>query len=244
MDTAHSGHTSIDPPPSILNTVYSAIKSAFSTASSPTAPAPASSYSIPDSSHGAPAPSYTAPAGDDLAYQPPPPHQSIPEFKPMSWGAVNSYGQPAAVESYVDYDPRHPSPPFPPYDYTASKRTVLPKQKQGLTPDKIQKIQDNIKKLNAYINQQQRSSEDFKLTDLETYKRMLQNGQIPFLPTPVVSDNEIGVLPAEVLDTLTTTTSTSTTTTTTEKPKTTTENAQNRRKDVKYYLRGNKIVQV
>lgn len=161
----------------------------------------------------------------------------------MSWGAVNSYGQPAAADYYSDYDPRIPAQS---YDYAAPKRSVAPTVKtSGLTPEKIQKIKNNLKKVTAYINQQQRSSESFKLTDLDAYREMLVKGEIPFLPTSVVSDNELGVLPAEVLDPITTTTSTtttSTTTTTTEKPQTTTE--QNRRQDVKYYLRGNKIVQV
>ncbi|XP_075971339.1 uncharacterized protein LOC142973488 [Anticarsia gemmatalis] len=268
LDTAHSGHTPLEPPPSILHTVYSAIKNAFSsTAPSMTAPAPAhtapsTSYGVPAPSYGAPppaygppsasygvpAPSYTAPAQVEASYQPPPPPQPVPNFKPMSWGAVDSYGQPAAVDTYPDFDPRNPSAPVQSYDYASAKRAVVPTThyvKTGLTPEKIQKIRTNLKKVTDYLNEHKRSSEDFKLTDLDTYKSMLEKGQIPFLPTPVVSDNEIGVLPAEVLDPLTTTTSTTTTTTTTtEKPKTTTENEQNRRKDVKYYLRGNKIVQV
>lgn len=241
METAHTvhpGHTPLDPPPSILHTVYSAIKNAFSS--------PAPSHAAP--TYNAPsftAPSYEAPTAPaaPVAYQPPPPPQPIPSFKPMTWGAVNSYGLPAAADSYTDYDPRTPSLG---YDYASAKRSVIPTQKQGLTPDKIQKIQNNLKKVTDYINQQKRSSEEYKLADLNAYRDMLVKGEIPFLPTPVVSDNEVGVLPAEFLTdleaTATTTTSTSTTTTTTEKPKTSTE--QNRRQDYKYFLRGNKIVQV
>ncbi|KAJ8733504.1 hypothetical protein PYW08_001802 [Mythimna loreyi] len=253
LDTAHSeypGHTPLDPPPSILNTVYSAIKNAFSsTVPSLTEPAhsAAPSYAAPSY----PAPSYpptsyaevpTAPAAP-VSYQPPPPPQAFPTFKPMTWGALNSYGQPAVADYYSDYDPRVPAGN---YDYAAPKRSVAPTIKTtGLTSEKIQKITNNLKKVTAYINQQQRSSESFKLADLDAYREMLVKGEVPFLPTPVVSDNELGVLPAEILDpvpTTTTTTSTTTTTTTTEKPQTSTE--QNRRQDVKYYLRGNKIVQV
>ncbi|XP_022825552.1 uncharacterized protein LOC111355733 [Spodoptera litura] len=269
LDTAHTehsghtGHTPLDPPPSILHTVYSAIKNAFtSTASTLTEP----SYGAPsyapasEPSYGAPsyAPAYPTSYGEDpiapaapVAYQPPPPPQPIPSFKPMSWGAVNSYGQPAAPDSYIDYDPRTPTHGY--MDYATPKRSVAPTvKKQGLTPEKIQKITTNLKKVTAYINnsQQKRSSEEFKLTDLEAYREMLTKGEIPFLPTPVVSDNEIGVLPAEILDPLpsvatttstTTTTTIPTTSTTTAKPQTT---EQTRRQDVKYYLRGNKIVQV
>lgn len=231
LETAHSGHTPLEPPPSILNTVYSALKNAFSST--------AASYT-------APAPSYTAPGHiTEPVYQPPPPlTQPLPDFKPMSWGAVDSYGLPAASDSYLDYDPRTPSASVTSYDYAAPKRTVVPTiHKKGLTPEKIQKIQHNIKKVTSYLKHQQRSSEDFNLTDMETYKSMLANGQIPFLPTPIVYDNEIGVLPAETLDPLTTTSSSTTTTSTTAKPNTS-ENEQHRRKDVKYILRGNKIVQV
>ncbi|KAF9408668.1 hypothetical protein HW555_011732 [Spodoptera exigua] len=212
-----------------------------------------------DPSYGAPsyAPAYPTSYAEDpiapaapVAYQPPPPPQPIPSFKPMSWGAVNSYGQPAAPDSYIDYDPRTPAHGY--VDYATPKRSVAPTVKKGLTPEKIQKITTNLKKVTAYINnQQKRSSEEFKLTDLEAYREMLAKGEIPFLPTPVVSDNEIGVLPAEVLDPLpsvatttstTTSTTISTTSTTTAKPQTSTE--QTRRQDFKYYLRGNKIVQV
>ncbi|KAH9643310.1 hypothetical protein HF086_012980 [Spodoptera exigua] len=255
LDTAHSehsghtGHTPLDPPPSILHTVYSAIKNAFSSTAS----------TLTEPSYGAPsyAPAYPTSYAEDpiapaapVAYQPPPPPQPIPSFKPMSWGAVNSYGQPAAPDSYIDYDPRTPAHGY--VDYATPKRSVAPTVKKGLTPEKIQKITTNLKKVTAYINnQQKRSSEEFKLTDLEAYREMLAKGEIPFLPTPVVSDNEIGVLPAEVLDPLpsvatttstTTSTTISTTSTTTAKPQTSTE--QTRRQDFKYYLRGNKIVQV
>nr|XP_049694510.1 uncharacterized protein LOC110384048 [Helicoverpa armigera] len=247
LDTAHSdytghGHTPLDPPPSILHTVYSAIKNAFtSTAATLTEPSHAPSYAAP-SYPTSYAEEPTAPAAP-VAYQPPPLPQPIPSFKPMSWGAVNSYGQPAAADSYTDYNPL---PPAPSYDYAAPKRSVVPPvKKQGLTPEKIQKITNNLKKVTAYLNQQKRSSEEFKLTDLEEYRQMLINGEVPFLPTPVVSDNEIGVLPAELLPepvAVTTSTTTTTTSTSTAKPNTTTE--QNRRQDVKYFLRGNKIVQV
>lgn len=227
----HSGHTVLEPPPSILNTVYSAIKNAFA---SP--------------------PAIT----EEATYQPPPPPPPIPSFKPMTWGAVNSYGEPAAIDAYPDYDPRNPHPPF---DYASSKLSVVPPKrqhhhiKQGLTSDKIQKISHNLGKLAAYMNENvQRSSEDLpKFTGLDAYREMMEKHMIPLLPTPVVTDNEIGVLPADLLptdllpnDILPTdpmTTTTTTTTTSTEKPATTTENEQKReRKDVKYYLRGNKII--
>ncbi|XP_013200318.2 uncharacterized protein LOC106142916 [Amyelois transitella] len=222
-------HTPLEPPPSIIHSVYSAIKNAFSSAS----------------------PEYAA---EDLtaSHQPPPPPQPVPPFKPMSWGAVNSYGEPAMPDAYSDYDPRHPHPPF---DYAASKKSIVPTAHavhKGLTPEKIQKINRNLNKLAAYMNENiQRSSEDLPtFTGLEKYKDMLKKGQVPLFPTPVVTDNEIGVLPAEFLSsdpttaTSTTTTTTSTTTTTTEKPVTTTEENSNRRKDAKYILRGNRIVQV
>ncbi|XP_037302807.1 uncharacterized protein LOC119193315, partial [Manduca sexta] len=211
-------HTPIEPPSSILHSVYSAIKNTFSTA-----------------------PSYHE---EPLVNQPPPPPQPVPEFKPMGWGAVNSYGEPAMVDAYSDYDPRNTHPPF---DYSISKHAVVTHSK-GLTPEKMQKIRNNLKKVQVYLNQNERSIEEVpQFTRLESYAKMLKKGQVPFVPTPVVHDNEIGVLPAELLpDPLfttssSTTTSTTTTTTTTERPHTT---EQNRGKDVKYILRGNKIVQV
>jgi hypothetical protein len=90
-------------------------------------------------------------------------------------------------------------------------------------------------------NQNERSSEDLPVfTGLGKYQEMLRNGQIPLLPTPVVTDTEIGVLPADILpDPITTST------TTTAKPKTTAAPSDtNRRTDTKYILRGNKIVLV
>lgn len=214
--TNFHGHTPIEPPPSILNSVYSALKNVF--ASSPPV------------------------AEDSTLYQPPPP-QPYPSYKPLTWGAVDSYGQPAVGDAYQDYDPHNPHPSF-----AASKLSSSPHKhhhvpiSHGLTADKIQKINQNLDKLNAYLNENvQRSSEVLpKFTGMDAYREMMKKGTIPLLPTPVVSDNEIGVLPAEVLDS---TTTTSTTTTTTEKPTTTTESEKTRqKKDVKYFLRGNRIV--
>ncbi|RVE47427.1 hypothetical protein evm_007937, partial [Chilo suppressalis] len=237
-------HTPLEPPPSILHTVYSAIKNVFTPP-----PAHISDYSPSPTHH---------PQEDIPAFHPPPPPQPVPSFKPMSWDAVNSYGEPAMVEAYQDYDPRHPHPPF---NYAMAKHSNVPyKQKSGLTADKIQKIKHNLKKLQAaYMNDNQRSSEVLPtFVGFDRYQDMLNRGQVPLFPTPVVSDNEIGVLPAEFLpepvstnnptttSSTTTSTSTTTTTTTTPKPKTTAapDGETNRRKDVKYILRGNKIVQV
>ncbi|KOB65808.1 Uncharacterized protein OBRU01_17118 [Operophtera brumata] len=216
LETAHSGHTPLEPPSSILHSVYSAIKNVFT----------------------GPVPSDVEP----YSYQPPPPPQPFPQFKPMAWGAVDSYGQPAAVETFPDFEPRHPHESF---NYASAKKsavpTVYPTHKTGLTADKLQKINYNLNKLKNYMNHQQRSSEILpQFNGLDVYREMLKKGT--FIPTPVVTDNEIGVLPAELLPDLDTTTSTTTTTTTTEKPKTTT--VETRRKDVKFYLRGNKIIQV
>lgn len=234
-DVGHSsiGHTPLEPPPSILHTVYSAIKNVFT----PAAPAHVEDTYAPSPNH------------DYLSHQPPPPPQPVPPFKPMTWDAVNSYGEPAMVDAYPDYDPRHPQQPF---SYASSKLAHVPSYKTGLTPEKVQKISHNLKKLANYMNENiQRSSEILPtFSGLENYQAMLKKGQVPLFPTPVVSDNEIGVLPADFLpDPLTTTSSTTTsttTTTTTEKPTTTakTESETNRRKDVKFILRGNKIVQV
>lgn len=236
----HGGHTPLDPPPSIIHTVYSAIKNVFSP------------------------PTYDH-AEDPLTHQPPPPPQPVPPFKPMTWEAVNSYGEPAMADAYPDYDPRNPQTHF---NYASAKHSVVPqtqhihKYQSGLTPEKIQKINRNLNKLAAYMNENiQRSSEDLPatFTGLAKYQEMLKKGHVPLFPTPVVSDNEIGVLPADFLpdpeatSTTKSTTTTTTTTTTTEKPKSTqtTEGtttpkpeSENRRKDVKYILRGNKIVQV
>ncbi|XP_052749374.1 integumentary mucin C.1 [Galleria mellonella] len=235
------GHTPLEPPPSILHKVYSAIKNVFSSA----------------------APEYAA-NDNSLVHHPPPPPQPVPPFKPMTWGAVNSYGEPAMADAYSDYDPRNPHPPF---EQVASKKSITPhvahKVQQGLTPAKIQKIKRNLNKLAMYMNEHiHRSSEDLPtFTGLEKYKEMIKKGQVPLFPTSVVTDDEIGVLPAEFLpsDTLTTTstptsstttksttissTVTTTTTKTTTKTNTTTNN-NNRSKDAKYYLRGNRIVQV
>ncbi|VVC98447.1 unnamed protein product [Leptidea sinapis] len=212
------GYTPLEPPPSILNSVYSAIKGVFSAATH-------DHHSLP-------------------SYQEPPPPQPAPPFKPMSWGAVDSYGEPAMVESYPEYDPRNTANSNIPYDYVTAKKSVIPSiyKHEGLTPAKIQKINHNLDKLAAYMNENQRSSEvgpNFN----KDYVKMFHKGQVPFLPTPVISDNEIGVLPAESLpdnDSLT-----SSTTTSTSKPNNTTESENTRRKkDLKFILRGNRIVQV
>lgn len=225
-ETPTIGHTPLEPPPSVLHTVYSAIKNVFTPV----------------------APEY-APADASLTNQPPPPPQPIPPFKPMTWGAVNSYGEPAMADAYSDYDPRNPHPPF---DYAASKKSAAPAPQptihRGLTPDKIQKISHNLNKLAVYMNENiHRSSEDLPtFTGLANYKEMIKKGQVPLFPTPVVTDNEIGVLPADLLPSdpsTSSTTTTTTTTTTTVKPNTT-ESGNNRRKDAKYILRGNKIVEV
>ncbi|XP_047526279.1 uncharacterized protein LOC125063739 isoform X1 [Pieris napi] len=208
---SHPGYTPLEPPPSILNSVYSAIKGAFSSA----------------------APSYES----HLTHQEPPLPQPIPSFRPMSWGAVDSYGEPAMVETYSDYDPRTPHS----YNYASSKKSVIPPiHKKGLTPEKIQKINKNLDKVTALINEHQRSAEVVPKFN-EQYAEMVRKGQIPFLPTPVVSDNEIGVLPAELLPDEDPMTSTSTTTIS---PNKTDSNSVRRKKDTKYILRGNKIVEV
>ncbi|CAH2071817.1 unnamed protein product, partial [Iphiclides podalirius] len=211
------GHTPLEPPPSILNTVYTAVKDVFS---------PPTPHAVESTSH-------------QLSAPPP-----VPEFKPMSWGAVNSYGEPAALDTYPDYDPRNPHPPF---DYATSKHSVVPTlhKKEGLTPAKIQKINRNLSKLAAYMNNNvQRSLDDAPQFNHERFEEMLKTGRA-FLPTPN-SDNEIGVLPAELLPDLDSTTAPATTTTTTPPTTTTdaTETNTNRRQDVKYFLRGNKIVLV
>ncbi|CAH2241830.1 jg16222 [Pararge aegeria aegeria] len=219
----HQGYTALDPPPSILNTVFSAVKDVFTSA----APIHADNTAVID--------------------QMPPPPQSFPPFKPMSWGAVNSYGEPAMADSYTDYDPRHTYS----YDHASSKHSVVPAahKHEGLTSAKIQKINANLAKVNAYLNENQRSSEDLPRFNNQ-YAEMLKKGVVSLLPTPVVSDNEIGVLPAELLpDPLTTTSTTTTirtTTKTTTTPKTEKETPENirRKKEVKFILRGNRIVQV
>ncbi|XP_048478884.1 SKI family transcriptional corepressor 2 isoform X1 [Plutella xylostella] len=222
--TAH--HTPLEPPSSLLHSAFSAIKNVFSSA----------------------APSYP-PA--ELHEQPPPP-QPAPPFRPMTWGAVNSYGEPATVDSFTDYDPRNQHQSF---DYASSKKSSVPKipsvQQHGLTPEKLHKISANLDKL-AHM-QLQRSSEELPRFDaVSAYRQLLQGARMPFLPTPVVSDAELGVLPAELLSpeppSPSPMTTTTTTTTTTPAPPTTTtqpsEEKTRRRKDVKYILRGNKIVVV
>lgn len=255
LETAHSGHTPLEPPSSILHSVYSAIKNVFNgpvptdvghtAPAAHTAPASLTAYA----GHTAPAaptgPSAPAHIEEPYSYQPPPPPQPIPHFKPMSWGAVDSYGQPAAAETFSDFEPQHSHQSF---EYASAKKsavpTVYPTHKTGLTAEKLQKINFNLNKLKNQMNLQQRSSEILpQFNGLDAYREMLKKGL--FIPTPVVTDNEIGVLPAELLpdpDTTTSTTTTTTTTTTTEKPKTTT--VETRRKDVKFFLRGNKIIQV
>ncbi|XP_068631460.1 uncharacterized protein [Battus philenor] len=214
--TASVGHTPLEPPPSILNTVFTAVKDVFSPAATNTA-------------------EHTAP---HLAPPPPP----IPNFKPMSWGALDSYGEPVATDAYIDYDPRNPHPPF---NYAASKHSIVPAlhKKEGLTPAKIQKINHNLSKLAALMNGNvQRSLDDEPQLNKERLEEMLKTGRA-FLPTPT-SDNEIGVLPAELLPDDDPTTTQATTTTTTAGSTTATESTANRRKDVRFFLRGNKIVQV
>lgn len=204
----YTGSTPLEPPPTLINSVYSALKNVFSSA---------------------------APLQDTYAdYVPPPPQP----FRPMSWGAVNSYGEPATADSYIDYSP------YPPLEYASSKKSVITPHREGLTAAKIQKINANLEKLNAYMNENQRSSEVLPRLNKD-YAEMLRKGVIPLMPTPVVSDNEIGVLPAELLPDPLSSTSTTTTTTTSQPSKNTTENENIRRKkDVKYILRGNKIVQL
>lgn len=210
LQTAQTGHTPLEPPQSLLHTVYSAIKNAITTAGS-----------------------YTVDAN-----VPPAPPQTAPAYL-TGWDAVNSYGEPVTAENYLDYDPRNV---LPSYDYATAKHFTIPKhynlpKQKGLTPEKLQKINQNLSKLNVYINQRS-SDEAPRFTGVNNYVDMLKKGQIPFLPTPVVSDNEIGVVPAELLPEIEFTS----TTTTTAKPSTTTEATT--QKDVKFILRGNKIVQV
>lgn len=158
----------------------------------------------------------------------------------MSWGAVNSYGEPATAEAYPDYSP-HQS-----YNNYAAAKHSVPTVSHGLTPEKLQKISDNLDKI-AQLQLHARSSEEHPRFDgLDVYRQMLQKGgKIPLLPTPVVTDAEIGVLPADQLPTEppktspTTVTSTTTTTTTHQPPS---DATTQRRKDVKFLLRGNKIV--
>ncbi|XP_014367440.2 uncharacterized protein LOC106717964 isoform X2 [Papilio machaon] len=211
------GHTPLEPPPSILNTVYTAVKDVFSSAS----------------------PSVQSSEPQHLAIPPPP----LPDFKPMSWGAVDSYGEPASTDAYLDYDPRNPQPTFA---HATSKHSIVPTlhKKEGLTPAKIQKINRNLSKLAAYMNNNvQRSLDVAPQFNKAIFEEMLMKTGKAFLPTPT-SDNDVGVLPAELLPDLDLTTSTTSTTTTTTTPRTTTDNDANRRKDVKFFLRGNKIVQV
>ncbi|KPJ08385.1 hypothetical protein RR48_12138 [Papilio machaon] len=204
------GHTPLEPPPSILNTVYTAVKDVFSSAS----------------------PSVQSSEPQHLAIPPPP----LPDFKPMSWGAVDSYGEPASTDAYLDYDPRNPQPTFA---HATSKHSIVPTlhKKEGLTPAKIQKINRNLSKLAAYMNNNvQRSLDVAPQFNKAIFEEMLMKTGKAFLPTPT-SDNDVGVLPAELLPDLDLTTSTTSTTTTTTTPRTTTDNDANRRKDVKFFLR-------
>lgn len=221
LHTAHSGHTTLESPPSILNNVFSAIKNVFSAA--PTA-------------HG---------QDSTLIHHPPPPPHHTPQFQPMSWGAVDSYGLPAATDAYSNYDPHNPHPPF---DYATSKNFIAPTKhipiahSHGLTSDKLQKINHNLDKLNAYLHNNHRSSEALpNFNGLEAYRDLLK-GKIQ-IPTPVVTDNDIGVLPAELLpDSNITMTATTTTEKFTTESATVGEEKKRDRKDLKYYLRGNKII--
>ncbi|KAI5646444.1 hypothetical protein NE865_01377 [Phthorimaea operculella] len=200
----HTGHTPLEPPPSVLNTVYSAIKNAFTS--------PASSYAPPPPSYNPPAPptgySTTGLAGEESNYLPPPPPPPIPAFKPMemSWGAVDSYGQPAAADAFTDYDPRNPHPTF---NHASSKNSIAPTRvvvksshhSHKLSPDKLNKINQNLEKLNKYLenNIQVRSSEEqSRFVGMEAFTQMLKKGQVPLLPTPVITDNEIGNYSARV----------------------------------------------
>lgn len=224
LHTAHSGYTASGATPSILNNVFSAIKNVFS--ATPTAHAEENILT-----HHPP---------------PPPPPQHFPTFQPMSsWGAVDSYGLPASTDTYSNYDPHNPHPPF---DYASSKKYIPPTKhisiahSHGLTSSKLQKINHNLDKLNIYLNNNQRSSEVLpNFNGVEAYRDLLE-GKIQ-LPTPVVTDNDIGVLPADLLPDTTTTTSMMITTekATTESP-TAGEEKKRDRKDLKYYLRGNKII--
>lgn len=222
LHTAHSGHSTADATPSILNNVFSAIKNVFSAA--PTAHA----------------------AETSLTHHPPPPLETFPTFQPMTWGAVDSYGLPAATDTYSNYDPHNPHPPF---DYVSSKKSSIPSKhisvshSHGLTSGKLNKINHNLDKLNAYLHDTQRSSETHtNFNGLEAYRDLLK-GKIQ-LPTPVVTDNDIGVLSADLPPDATTTMTA--TTTTTAKPTiesaTAGEEKKRDRKDLKYYLRGNKII--
>ncbi|XP_013139005.1 PREDICTED: uncharacterized protein LOC106103714 isoform X2 [Papilio polytes] len=205
------GHTPLEPPPSILNTVYTAVKDVFTSAS----------------------PSLQSSEPQHLAIPPPP----LPDFKPMTWGAVDSYGEPASTDAYLDYDPRNPQPPFA---HATSKHSIVPSlyKKEGLTPAKIQKINRNLSKLAAYMNNNvQRSLDDAPQFNKDRFEEILMKTGKAFLPTPT-SDNDVGVLPAELLPDLDLTTTTTTT------ARTTTDSDANRRTDVKFFLRGNKIVQV
>lgn len=236
-------HTPLEPPPSILHSAYSAIKDAIS-------------HVVP--SHAPPAPtSYAAEHHEHHENQeihdhpPPPPPPPVPPFKPMQWPAFNSYGEPAAPDSYSDYSPLQNYNTVPSYDhYAAAKHSKTshyhqPGVSHGLTPEKLRKIQKNLDKL-AHLNLHQRSSEEQpQFNALEAYRLLFEKGS-PLLPTPVVDDAEIGVLPAAVLPTELPTLPSSppspTVTTTTPTTAPPTDEKTRRRKEAKFVLRGNKIV--
>ncbi|GBP18896.1 hypothetical protein EVAR_20428_1 [Eumeta japonica] len=229
------GQTPLEPPSSFLSTAFSAIKGAFSPAAAAPIPVPVTSPEL--DLHGHPAP-------------PPPP---VPAFKPMSWGGpeIDPYAEPVAADPYADYNAQHSQPPFDVYAHSKSSAPKAQAHSHNLTPEKIQKIQKNVQKvLEMHKNNHQRSSEDFPRFDgLDFYRNVLQKGgKIPLLPTPVVTDAELGVLSADLqpAEQSSTTTTTTTTSTTTARPKTRTTTVENsrRKKDIKYYLRGNRIVEV
>lgn len=222
-------HTPLEPPSSFLHTAFSAIKNVFSSV------APSSAYhEPPEESHH-----------EEIIDHPPPPVQP---FQSISWGAVNSYGDPASVDTYPDYDPRHPHQPF---DVHASSKSArhshyVPKE-PIITPEKIQKIRKNINKALKMHQSMHRSSEELpQLNSLNVYSQMLmKGGQLPLFPTPVVTDAEIGVLSGELQPSPESSTTTTTTTNTSKViVQSTTTESPRRKKDIKYILRGNRIVEV
>lgn len=240
-DVAHSDHTPLEPPPSLLHSAFSAIRNVLSGGNA------SPSYGFPTPTAGA-AP--TGPGGPDIIEHPPP-----PAYNSVSWGAVNSYGEPAAADILPSYPPSAPSSHSQFERYSGAKSYPSHSNvKHGLTPDRLQKITANLDKI-AHLTASHRSSEELPHFDgLDVYRNMLMKGaKIPLLPTPVVIDAEIGVLPAEVLPSapssaepsttkpppLSPTSTASSTTTTASK-----DDKTRRKKDVKYFLRGNKIVLV
>lgn len=226
-------HTPLEPPPSIIHSVFSAIKDVFSPAT-PTEHISHDSHDIPhDLSHDA----------QELEYHPPPPiAQHVPEFKPMAWGAVNSYGDPAIVDTYPDYDPRHPTPPF--NVHASAKKSVAPKKQYSIPPEKLQKIRHNINKVLKFHENQlhQRSSEVLPTIDpLDVYRKMLE-GNLPLAPTQIVTDADIGVLSAEMQPSHET--QKSSVISSTSSPESSTTEVSRRKKDVGFVLRGNRIVQM